>query len=325
MPHLDEGALHALVDGEIPSSDLPPLQGHLASCASCRAALEEARALAGEALDLVESLEVPEVSSPHSGPDPRPSPRATALPWRRLAWAATVVISLGVGYGVRDILPPPTDPTEMFRETDAQTDAGVLAPAPSEQQSLEQEDQAKEEAAPSRPATDREPQAKVRAPETAAPSPRAKATVDDSASTPVVAIPPVAGRNALDAVTSFLRDVPAAPPPTQQARLSESRREAPTADVGAGVRVRASTAATEEDAVTLDEAMRWSAGRLRLLPDLVPAGVNRRGDTLRVTYLLGTRVVVLEEIFRPDTVLVHFRVKPDFPADSLAALRARLP
>ncbi len=110
MPHLDEGTLHALVDGEIPSSDLPPLQGHLASCAACRTALEEARALAGEALDLVESLQVPEASSPRSGGVPLPSPRASSLPWTRLAWAATVVVAVGVGYGVRDILPPPPPP-----------------------------------------------------------------------------------------------------------------------------------------------------------------------------------------------------------------------
>lgn len=311
MLHLDEGTLHALVDGEIPSSDLAPIRDHLASCAACRAALEETRALAGEALDLVESLEVPEASSPHSGGGPRRSPRATALPWHRLAWAATVVVAVGLGYGVRGILPPPTAPTDALTEA-APVDVEASPPAPAgEVEAMQDTGEAKEEQVPRK-----EPEA--------APEPMTKATAADSPTTPIRAAPRVVGDATLDAVSPLFRDVPAAPLPTRQARLAESRREAPAANEGVGFRSRFSLSA-EENALTLDEAMRWSAGRLRLLPDLVPAGLSRRGDTLQITYLLGTRVVVLEEIFHPDTVLFRFRAPADFPIDSLAALRAHLP
>ena len=43
--HLDDGTIHELLDGEIPSAQLPPLQAHLAACAECRARLDSAREL----------------------------------------------------------------------------------------------------------------------------------------------------------------------------------------------------------------------------------------------------------------------------------------
>ncbi len=177
--------------------------------------------------------------------------------------------------------------------------------------------------APIRREADTEEQTRPSEPGVSPPAPVAKTTAIDSPTTPVSAAPRVTGGSTLDAAAPLLRDLPATPLPTQVTLLSESRREAQTGNRIA-IRGRSSLSA-EEDALTLDEAMRWSAGRLRLLPDLVPADLSRRGDTLRVTYLLGTRVVVLEEIFHPDTVLFRFRTPDDFPADSLAALRARLP
>ncbi len=323
MLHLDEGTLHALVDGEIPSSDLPPLQDHLASCAQCRAALEEARVLAGEALDLVETLEVPIAGLRNTATgDATPARRARSIPWHRLAWAATVVVAVGLGYGARDLLPPPSAPEEAIPSRAAPDDSAGPSPAPV---TTPMEVPSEEVVSPRPTPERRDARAKEekRQSDSSTQEPTAKAMVTDSPATPIPAAPRVVGGNALDAVSPLFRDVPVRPPATPSAILAESRGEAPAGNRIA-IRGRSSLFAVE-DALTLDEAMRWSTGRLRLLPDQVPAGLSRRGDTLRITYLLGTRVVVLEEIFHPDTVLFRFRAAADFPADSLAALRTRLP
>jgi hypothetical protein len=106
MPHLDEGTLHALVDGEIPSGELEPIRAHLAACDACRRALDETRDLAGEALSLVEALDGAE------GAGGRPGRRA-GPGWRHLAWAASVVLAAGLGYaaGIRPGTPPPVEET----------------------------------------------------------------------------------------------------------------------------------------------------------------------------------------------------------------------
>lgn len=324
MLHLDEGTLHALVDGEIPSSDLPPLQDHLASCGQCRAALEEARVLAGEALDLVETLEVP-IAGPRSTAtgDATPARRVRSIPWHQLAWAATVVVAVGLGYGARDLLPPPSTPEEAIPSRAAPDDSSGPSPAPA---TTQMEVPSEEVVSPRRTPERRDARAKEekRQSDSSTREPMAKAAGDVKPPAAPTLFPPVVGGNALDALALLRRDAPATPIPTRPVVLAESRREASTAAGTGAFRGRLS-AMTEADILTLDEAMRWSTGRLRLLPDLVPAGLSRRGDTLRITYLLGTRVVVLEEIFHPDTVLFRFRVPADFPADSLAALRTRLP
>ena len=115
MSHLEDGVLHALLDGEIPSSELAPIQAHLEGCAECRARLEEERAIRGEADGLVGALEVPpasEGSGPagggRGGAGARRA-RARPLPFRGrdLAWAATIVVAAGLGYAARGIRPAP--------------------------------------------------------------------------------------------------------------------------------------------------------------------------------------------------------------------------
>src|SRR5512147_2274115 len=58
MPHLDTGLIHALLDGEIPSTELPPLQSHLARCAECRGRVDTERALLEEAVVLIDQLQI---------------------------------------------------------------------------------------------------------------------------------------------------------------------------------------------------------------------------------------------------------------------------
>src|SRR3989442_4895922 len=88
MPHVDGGTLHAYLDGELPGPGGARLTAPLAECAVCRARLEEERALAHRARDLL-ALAAP----------PVPRARRRVRPWRTLrlplAWAATVAAALG--------------------------------------------------------------------------------------------------------------------------------------------------------------------------------------------------------------------------------------
>jgi hypothetical protein len=59
MPHVDEGTLHALLDGELAPEALTEVRVHFATCASCAARLGEARQLLVETERLVNALELP--------------------------------------------------------------------------------------------------------------------------------------------------------------------------------------------------------------------------------------------------------------------------
>ncbi len=92
MSHVDEGTLHAYLDGELPGAEMSRFTAHLAECVDCRARLEEERALVQRARDLL-ALVAP----------PSSRARKRAHPWRRLrlplAWAATVALAFAIGRG----------------------------------------------------------------------------------------------------------------------------------------------------------------------------------------------------------------------------------
>ncbi len=58
MSHLDEGTLHAMLDGELAPSDVAEIQAHLASCSSCGLRLREVREFLDEADRLIASVEM---------------------------------------------------------------------------------------------------------------------------------------------------------------------------------------------------------------------------------------------------------------------------
>ena len=57
MSHLDEGVLHAMLDGEIESAELRAIEAHLAGCGTCGARLEEARRFKDESLTMITALD----------------------------------------------------------------------------------------------------------------------------------------------------------------------------------------------------------------------------------------------------------------------------
>lgn len=108
MWHVDEGALHAYLDGALdalPASEAARVREHVASCPACGARLEEERALRAEAEAILSG------AAPEVGPlPPFEELRAMALARRRtgsggrlqrLSWAATIVLAMGAGWMLR--------------------------------------------------------------------------------------------------------------------------------------------------------------------------------------------------------------------------------
>jgi Putative zinc-finger len=81
MPHVDEGTLHALLDGELEPAAVQQVQTHFATCPACQSRLDEARQMMEETERLLRALE-PQ-SAPASGPrtgTPRAEPPGVAPP-----------------------------------------------------------------------------------------------------------------------------------------------------------------------------------------------------------------------------------------------------
>lgn len=55
--HPDEGTLHAYIDGELPGAEATALEAHVAGCASCSAALAEARGLVAATSQVITALD----------------------------------------------------------------------------------------------------------------------------------------------------------------------------------------------------------------------------------------------------------------------------
>ncbi|MBW3534033.1 MAG: hypothetical protein KY453_02255 [Gemmatimonadetes bacterium] len=120
--HLTDGEIHAWLDGELddaaPEEAATSLRDHLEGCDACRARLDGEAALreraaailagAAPSAGVLPSFE--ELRARARATDPRrPSHRAGSrlAHLRRWGWAASVVVALGIGWGVRDRVPVP--------------------------------------------------------------------------------------------------------------------------------------------------------------------------------------------------------------------------
>ena len=95
MLHVDEGSLHAYLDGELAGAERDSLLAHLAECPACRNRLEEERALVARAGELLGRA-----APPKRAPVPfERIARPRAPRWRvPAAWAATVTIAFAMGW-----------------------------------------------------------------------------------------------------------------------------------------------------------------------------------------------------------------------------------
>lgn len=111
MPHLDEGTIHAYLDGQLEGAERrSQVEHHLAGCPDCRARLAEERSLRDKAAEILQLASPAQVSPPPFATlAARRSTKAGGTrSWlsleTKLAWAATVVLALGAGWYARELL-----------------------------------------------------------------------------------------------------------------------------------------------------------------------------------------------------------------------------
>lgn len=131
MSHVDDGTLHAYLDGELSPVEVEHLEGHLAGCTACRSRLEEERALIERAARLLGAA-VPRGPTRAAPPLHQLERRRGIWPRVRvpLAWAATIVLALGLGWYGRSLRSVDSITATAARQTDTVPPPIALAPAP---------------------------------------------------------------------------------------------------------------------------------------------------------------------------------------------------
>jgi anti-sigma factor RsiW len=131
MSHLDEGMLHALLDGELDLAEVSEIQIHLGTCVACGSRLQEVKQVLAEADRLVGAVEMPagtrraiperpRSSTPTSIPEPDHWNEAPVLllpeeeeaslrrtRWvNRLRWVAVIAVVVGAGKVITSAVRP---------------------------------------------------------------------------------------------------------------------------------------------------------------------------------------------------------------------------
>jgi hypothetical protein len=140
MSHVDEGALHAYLDGaldEYPPAEARGVREHLKDCAECAERLEEERRIRQDASAIL-GLATPDVDVPSFEElkayvqATRPTVGRPTLRLYRLGWAASVILALGVGWmargGLLDEAMGPESSGVQVRSVFSDRDAGRTSP-----------------------------------------------------------------------------------------------------------------------------------------------------------------------------------------------------
>jgi hypothetical protein len=329
MQHLEEGYLHAIADGEVPSDELVAVREHLDACESCRARLDAARNEAETARELIELIEVP-VGPSGSGGRAMPGPEVRGFRWvRPLAWAASLVLAAGIGYmnrpGVDALLSTPPEPVSIGRIDTVFLD--VPAPSgPTVNQPVEA-DRLKESAAPPPPQS---PRPQSPAPEAeAGPPPAPVPARQQAAGARAEEVQSAKKLESKDADANFNQAVRerAANDARDQTTQLRANRPPPAAPSVAGAtaesRLMAKSAADAAPTIiSFPRAVELLGGRIKLIEGMVPARLEALGRTVRVIYLIDEGDLVLAQVAAPDSV--NWALSGPLSADSLASLRARI-
>ena len=147
MSHIPEAELHAYLDQALPRLRCVEIESHLAECTPCRTARDEIAALRDRTTAMLARL-APRRTVPPPLADlrHRAAHRASerARFQQRAAWAASVVVALGVGWGASYLVHPPSGRALAARipsaptipaaapAVPAQTGGDTAAPAPTE-------------------------------------------------------------------------------------------------------------------------------------------------------------------------------------------------
>ena len=129
--HLSFDQLSALADGAVPADDLPPIERHLAGCASCRAELARLRALIAQAAALPASFDPPADAwqgiRDRLRPQSRTVARGRAIRPREWVWRAAAAILLVAGSSTLTMLVLRSRSSDQM--TTAQLSVPPVAPA----------------------------------------------------------------------------------------------------------------------------------------------------------------------------------------------------
>ncbi len=112
MSHVEEGTLHAMLDGELTGTKATAVKAHLDQCAQCRALLDEVKEFVAEADTLIVTLDETALADEDGQAVRRTGGQAggqaveryggSGRPWYRqpqfLAVAATITLAIGAGY-----------------------------------------------------------------------------------------------------------------------------------------------------------------------------------------------------------------------------------
>ena len=339
MSHPDEGVLNAWLDGELDGAAAARVETHVATCAPCRALLDEARSFRDESFALIEVLDeapavpavgaAPAAAMEPAGSRPAASARAAtgedagprARPPRRwmagLAWAATVVVAVTAGYALglgRTRSEPPLSARDLALEARRApeptvappTDVAAAADAPPREPARAGSARAADETQPA-PA-DREPTAEAAPPKVEGRVLAKERSREESA--------PATGASALRA--ERLAE-------STDARQAEKAIETPRASLNAAQdRARRFAPAAPVEDRTLLAAIQLLGGSIRLVDGLVPRRVELADTLVRVHYGTGAGEVVLEQWREGDTIRTRLVTPPGTPADSIAAWSRRI-
>ncbi len=294
MSHLDEGLITALLDGELPPGETRQARDHLATCGECNARFEEARAYFDEANRLVRVLDLPDTAVPaplavHPPPAPK---RRIGFQVRHLAWAASLLLAIGLGYYGNEARSPRKQVAldsvvPAANEGQKPQAVGTVAQTAGAGGAL-QDERAKTEAAKDAPAS----ALKAKAPTPAAEADLRSLDKEVAADKLAEATPAPAASGAPAPAPPARQPASAAPPvdanlaaATGQARREDGQAVKPAelrdaAAPEAAVRRAASPAggfraAPPALSITLEEAVTALGGSIRLINGLAPERVER--------------------------------------------------
>ena len=326
MSHLDEGILHAMLDGEVGSTELKAIEIHLAGCGTCGTRLEEARRFRDESLAMLGALDEQPVLA-HFVAAAAPAPAAAAPRRRRpglakrlpawapgLAWAATIVAAIGLGWSLRvSDLRAPTAGSDAAPVLTAGPPAA--SPVPSAVAAATPSGPAAASAPPNEPRRDRRPA------NDQAPTGLAMADTAAPAAAPPVAQPAQnESRGELEARRSALGARLSAKREGELAKKSLLAPAVSAADELASLDRRE----TSQPSISAAQAIEILGGSIRLVDGLTPVRFELAGDVVRVVYETSFGRLILEQ-WRAANVVSHRLIAPRAaPADSVSAWAERV-
>lgn len=230
MPHVDEGTLHALLDGELGAAEVLEVQTHFATCAACAARLDEARHLLAETERLVIALEPPAggaaraprivVGRPMIPLDPvvlipdNPTPTEVRRSrFKIMGWAAGFLVVVGAGFlGL-----------EMRHAFSSAPRAGSLRIRPEDFTFIHTKTADSAAAAPANP-----PAANANPARTQSPPPAAEKPTQSALTKPVPATPAPTQQDDKLAAAAAGKAAPSQPPRAQKSAPAPVSKAAPT-------------------------------------------------------------------------------------------------